>query len=102
MKEIGLYEAKTNLSALVTEVSASGSTIALTKHGKVVALLTPPSASSAPVRGMLKSPAFSIATDFDEDSAGFDELFEEDPEDRRVMLSKVAEDSADYRTNTDA
>ena len=102
MKEIGLYEAKTKLSALVSEVSASGNTIALTKHGKVVALLTPPSASSAPVRGMLKSPAFSIATDFDAASAGFDELFEEDPEDRRFILSKVAEDPADYQSKSDS
>ncbi len=33
MKEVGLYQAKTQLSALVAKVVAKGDGIALTKHG---------------------------------------------------------------------
>ena len=54
MKEVGLYQAKTQLSALVAEVAATGEGIALTKHGEVVAELHPP-ANQAPKRGCLKS-----------------------------------------------
>jgi len=32
MKEVGLYEAKTKISALVQEVQESGNSIALTRH----------------------------------------------------------------------
>jgi prevent-host-death family protein len=41
MRTIGAYEAKTNFSRLLDEVDA-GETIAITRHGKVVAVLTPP------------------------------------------------------------
>ena len=41
MKEVGLYQAKTQLSALVAEVAATGDGIALTKHGEVVAEIHP-------------------------------------------------------------
>ena len=34
MKEVGLYQAKTQLSALVAEVAATGDGIALTKHAR--------------------------------------------------------------------
>ena len=43
MKEVGLYEAKKKISSLVQEVQESGNSIALTRHGKVVAELRPPS-----------------------------------------------------------
>ena len=39
MTTIGLYEAKTKLSALVAEIEASGEQILLTRHGKIVAEL---------------------------------------------------------------
>lgn len=39
--EIGAFEAKTHLSALLERV-AKGETITITKHGKPAALLTPP------------------------------------------------------------
>lgn len=39
--EIGAFEAKTHLSALLDQV-AKGARITITKHGKAVALLVPP------------------------------------------------------------
>jgi prevent-host-death family protein len=40
MKHVGIFEAKTNLSALVEEVEKGGSVI-ITRHGKPVAKLVP-------------------------------------------------------------
>ena len=39
MREVGVLEAKTNLSALITEVEESGEEIVVTRHGKPVARL---------------------------------------------------------------
>ena len=47
MREVGTFEAKTHLSALLDEV-ARGETILITKRGRAVARLTPP---EAPDRG---------------------------------------------------
>ena len=47
MREVGMFEAKTHLSALVDEV-ARGETVVITKRGHPVARLTPP---EAPDRG---------------------------------------------------
>ena len=47
MREVGTFEAKTHLSALLDEV-ARGETIIITKRGRAVARLTPP---EAPDRG---------------------------------------------------
>jgi prevent-host-death family protein len=41
LRTVGAYEAKTNLSRLLDEVEA-GETISITKHGRIVAILTPP------------------------------------------------------------
>ncbi len=43
MREVGTFEAKTHLSALLDEV-ACGETIIITKRGRAVARLTPPEA----------------------------------------------------------
>ena len=43
MREVGMFEAKTHLSALVAEV-AHGETVIITKRGQPVARLTPPEA----------------------------------------------------------
>lgn len=40
MKHVGMFEAKTNLSALVEEVEKGG-TVVITRHGKPVAKLVP-------------------------------------------------------------
>jgi prevent-host-death family protein len=40
MKHVGMFEAKTNLSALVEEVEKGGSVV-ITRHGKPVAKLVP-------------------------------------------------------------
>tara|TARA_B100000989_G_C19141744_1_gene303609 strand:+ start:83 stop:376 length:294 start_codon:yes stop_codon:yes gene_type:complete len=74
MKEVGLYEAKTKISALVQEVQESGNSIALTRHGKVVAELRPPSKNS-PVRGCLKGKNFKMSKDFDQSEIGFEDFF---------------------------
>lgn len=95
MKKIGLYEAKTSLSALVAEVEATGKPVALTKHGKVVAELVPPSVSG-PKAGMLKSAGFMIADNFDDVEVGFEEGFAED-EALPPRLAKVADDQKKYQ-----
>ena len=43
MKEVGILEAKTHLSALLNEVSAGGE-VTITRHGKPIARLVPPRA----------------------------------------------------------
>ena len=43
MREVGTFEAKTHLSALLDEV-ARGETIVITKRGRAVARLVPPEA----------------------------------------------------------
>lgn len=41
MREVGILEAKTHLSALVEAVERSGEEITITRHGRKVARLTP-------------------------------------------------------------
>jgi prevent-host-death family protein len=41
MREIGVLEAKTNLSGLLAEIEASGETVVITRHGRAVARLVP-------------------------------------------------------------
>ncbi|HIG81597.1 MAG TPA: type II toxin-antitoxin system Phd/YefM family antitoxin [Verrucomicrobiales bacterium] len=92
MKEVGLYEAKTQLSALVNSLGDSGEGIALTRHGKVVAELHPPS-GKAPKRGCLKSAKFRMAKDFDADALGFEDFFGEPS-----AALQVAEPKRGYKT----
>jgi prevent-host-death family protein len=40
VRTVGVLEAKTNLSALIDEVEASGEAIVITRHGKAVARLS--------------------------------------------------------------
>ena len=80
MKKIGIYEAKTQLSSLINELSDTGQGVALTKHGKVVAELHPPS-TTLPARGCLKTANFHIGRNFDSDSLGFEDFFEDFEED---------------------
>ena len=44
MREVGILEAKTNLSALIESLEAGGEDILITRHGRPAALL-----SSAPI-----------------------------------------------------
>lgn len=74
MTEIGLYQAKTRLSALVATIEATGKTFALTRHGKIVAELRPP-ARSTPKRGCLKSTPFQMSEDFDADDLAFEDFW---------------------------
>jgi len=41
MRRVGVLEAKTNLSALLDDVEATGEVIVITRHGKPVARLSP-------------------------------------------------------------
>ncbi len=67
MKRVGIFEAKTRLSALVAEIMAEGETFHITKHGNTVAELRPPRAQvAAPRRGSARGPGFWISNDFDE------------------------------------
>ncbi len=48
MREIGAFDAKTHLSQLLTQVN-NGESFAITKHGRIVALLIPASHKPASV-----------------------------------------------------
>lgn len=78
MKELGLYEAKSTLSAVIAEVETTGRTVAITRHGRIVAEIHPHRPAPAPKRGFLKSAAFSIAADFDAPETGFEDFFGEE------------------------
>ena len=93
MKEVGLYEAKATLSALIAELEATGEKVMLTRHGKIVAEIHPHRDSAAPRRGLLKSPGFSIAPDFNDSEMGFEDFFGD-----AAVRTRVAEDSPTYRT----
>jgi prevent-host-death family protein len=65
-KQVGVFEAKSQLSKLIDEVLQTGSPILLTKHGKPVVQLAPlPSQALPRVRGCAASPGFYMAEDFD-------------------------------------
>jgi prevent-host-death family protein len=50
---VGAYEAKTHLADLLRRVE-SGETITITKHGRPVAVMTPPSSTARPdVQGVI-------------------------------------------------
>ena len=67
MRRIGIFEAKTKLSAIVAEIMAEGEVFQITKHGRAVAELRPPtSAPSHPRRGAASGPGFWMADDFDD------------------------------------
>ena len=42
MQTIGSFQAKTHLSEFLKQVEETGETIAITRHGHVIALLVPP------------------------------------------------------------
>lgn len=41
MQQLGAFHVKTHLSQLLKEVEENGETIAITRHGRVIALITP-------------------------------------------------------------
>jgi antitoxin (DNA-binding transcriptional repressor) of toxin-antitoxin stability system len=41
MKSIGAFQVKTHLSQILKDIEESGETVAITKHGKTVAILSP-------------------------------------------------------------
>lgn len=54
MKQVGAYEAKTHLAALLDKVE-SGESFLLTRHGQVVAMLTQPSGRQrAPTEAVIR------------------------------------------------
>lgn len=78
MKQVGLYEAKSKLSALVSALIESGDPVSLTKHGQIVAELRPPS-SNPPTRGSMSTSNFFIAPDFDQPSPESDRFHDPNP-----------------------
>ena len=76
MKKIGLYQAKTELSAIVAAVERSGEGVALTRHGQVVAEIHPPG-SRTPKRGCMKTKGFYLADDFNDSETGWEDFWEE-------------------------
>ena len=87
MKEIGLYQAKTQLSALVASIENSGEKVALTRHGRVVAELGPPT-RFAPKRGCLRTSEFHVSDDFDSDALGFEDFWDEPPLPRLIRSNR--------------
>ncbi len=63
-KEVGAFEAKTNLSKLLDAVE-NGQKIFITRHGKRVAELSPVVPPKKARRGCAKGPGFYMAPDFD-------------------------------------
>lgn len=92
MKEIGLYDIKTRLSAVIAELETSGEPVAITRHGRIVAELHPHQPDLAPRRGFLKSSTFRIAPDFDDAETGFEDFFSDG-----LAGSRVAEDAVPSR-----
>jgi len=92
MKSIGLYDAKTQLSALISELEASGEPFLLTRHGKAIAEVRPYHGAVVPKRGCLRSANFHLAPDFDASETGFEDFFED-----KTSVPKVAEDEAPYQ-----
>jgi len=67
VRRVGIFEAKTKLSALVAEIMAEGEVFQITKHGRAVAELRPPSGvPGPPQRGVARGPGFWISDDFDD------------------------------------
>ena len=67
MRSIGIFEAKTRLSAIVAEIMSEGKIFQITKHGRAVAELRPPASDPAqPQRGAASGPDFWMADDFDD------------------------------------
>ncbi len=64
MKSVGAFEAKTHLSQLLDAVEA-GERIVITRHGKPVAELAPPTKKKRARFGCAKGPGFYMAPDFD-------------------------------------
>ena len=50
MRRVGVLEAKTNLSALLDDVEATGEDIVITRHGRPVARLSPERETESPIR----------------------------------------------------
>ncbi|MBU4435118.1 MAG: type II toxin-antitoxin system Phd/YefM family antitoxin [Alphaproteobacteria bacterium] len=48
MREVGVLEAKTHLSALLDAIEKDGETVTITRHGRAVARLCPASEASGP------------------------------------------------------
>lgn len=72
--EIGIFDAKTQLSKLIDQVQSTGQSIVITKHGKPAATLSPAPAAGAPrVRGCGAGPGYFMAPDFDAPLEDFEE-----------------------------
>lgn len=75
--EVGAFEAKTHLSALLAKVG-QGQSFIITKHGKAIAELKPPSApvKQARMLGQWAGKKFWMAPDFDAPLDDFKEYME--------------------------
>lgn len=68
-KELGVFEVKTHLSALLDQVER-GTIIYITRRGRRIAELRPPQPERRPLtRGGARNESYSMADDFDETPA---------------------------------
>jgi antitoxin (DNA-binding transcriptional repressor) of toxin-antitoxin stability system len=75
IKEAGIFEVKTHLSEIISEVEKEGVTYHVTKRGKKVAEIKPVQPDKKPVlkRGYGKGSVYYMAPDFDEPLEEFKE-----------------------------
>ncbi len=82
MKAIGLFEAKTKLSALCEKVFSSGESFCITRRGTAVAVLSPPAELLA------KPSVWDRRTQLERQNGAFDEDFELPP--RKLSKAQLA------------
>jgi prevent-host-death family protein len=81
MKQVNLYEAKTNLSALVDE-AAAGEEILIAKNGKALARLSPanvPSKRPPPEFGFWAHYGWKLPDNFDDPDPEIEAMFNDGP-----------------------
>lgn len=72
IKQVGAFEAKTHLSALLDEVE-QGTVVQITRHGTAIAELRPLRKAERPRFGSAKGRGFKLDSAFDEALSDFDE-----------------------------
>ncbi len=93
--EIGIFDAKTQLSKLIEQVQKTGESIVITKHGKPAATLSPAAAGLKPrVRGCGAGPGYFMAPDFDAPLEDFEEYMYSEAELAERHGLRVAETPA--------
>lgn len=78
LKEVGVLEAKTNLSALLGEIERTGEPVAITRHGRRIARLSPEQGEPKPskAQGRIAEEIFRFRDEMARRYPGLDEPFD--------------------------